>query len=347
MRLLFSCETPYHSSVGCQWLYPSYNHVIHPPRNVRADYAGSQRFILWACPSPWTPATSDASATSNGSAPSPKTASRAPSKNSRKKLDVTVAALNRLKADATFLAEWEVLYRKTVGSPEKAQRVVQRLYETAEDRTDPRQVPAAKAYLEAIDAIKPKKVEVTVNKAAKELSDEDLYRILAERAETRTPRAQRCVAATSPTPQRTPGAPTSTCSAASPNSNGADRDRDAAVVLSSHVSFSFNAATTEPIVGNQVRINNASQTAATRLWVSHTTFDGLDVTAGLTRLSCPATASTSRTSTTPPSGCATPSSSNPTNDGTYHDYPVTYAAGPGQRAVPEDRSLQFIFPNGI
>ena len=98
-------------------------------------------------------------------------------------LDATVAALNRLKADATFLAEWEVLYRKTVGSPEKAQRVVQRLYETAEDRTDPRQVPAAKAYLEAIDAIKPKKMEVTVNKAAKDLSDEDLYRILAERAE--------------------------------------------------------------------------------------------------------------------------------------------------------------------
>ena len=60
---------------------------------------------------------------------------------------------------------------------------MQRLYETAEDRTDPRQVPAAKAYLEAIDAIKPKKVEVTVNKARQGTSDEDLYRILAERAE--------------------------------------------------------------------------------------------------------------------------------------------------------------------
>jgi hypothetical protein len=98
-------------------------------------------------------------------------------------LVTTVAALTRLKAEPDFLAAWEHAYRRTVGSPEKAQRVVQRLYETAEDRTDPRQVQAAKAYLEAIDAIKPKKVEVTVNKAAKDLSDEDLYRILAERAE--------------------------------------------------------------------------------------------------------------------------------------------------------------------
>lgn len=98
-------------------------------------------------------------------------------------LGTTVGALNKLKAEPEFLAAWEHQYRKTVGSPEKAQQVVEALHETAIDRTDPRQVPAAKAYLEAIDAIKPKKVEVTVNKAAKDLSDEDLYRILAERAE--------------------------------------------------------------------------------------------------------------------------------------------------------------------
>jgi hypothetical protein len=44
-------------------------------------------------------------------------------------------------------------------------------------------VQAAKAYLEAIEVIKPKKVEVTVNKAAKDLTDDDLYALLAERAE--------------------------------------------------------------------------------------------------------------------------------------------------------------------
>lgn len=99
------------------------------------------------------------------------------------KLALSTQTLTRWKTDSGFLADWEVLYRKTVGSPEKAQRIVERLFETADDRTDPRHVSAAKAYLEAIDAIRPKKVEVTVNKAAKELSDDDLYRILAERAE--------------------------------------------------------------------------------------------------------------------------------------------------------------------
>ena len=99
------------------------------------------------------------------------------------KLALSAQTLTRWKNDSVFIADWEILYRKTVGSPEKAQRVIERLFETAEDRTDPRQVQAAKAYLEAIDAIKPRKVEVVVSKAAKDLTDEDLYRILAERAE--------------------------------------------------------------------------------------------------------------------------------------------------------------------
>jgi len=98
------------------------------------------------------------------------------------KLSISYETLNRWKRDSQFLAEWETQYRQTVGSPEKAQRVVERLYETAEDRTDPRQVQAAKAYLEAIDAIRPKKVEVTVNRPARDLTDEQLYSILAERA---------------------------------------------------------------------------------------------------------------------------------------------------------------------
>lgn len=91
--------------------------------------------------------------------------------------------LYRWKRDSEFLTDWEVQYRKVVGSPEKAQRIMDKLFETAEDRTDPRQVQAAKAYLEAIEVIKPKKVEVTVNKAARDLTDADLYAILAERAE--------------------------------------------------------------------------------------------------------------------------------------------------------------------
>ena len=93
--------------------------------------------------------------------------------------------LSKWKAEPDFLAAWETRYRKTVGSPEKAHAVLNALHETAVDRTDPRQVQAARAYLEAIDVVKPKKVDVTVTqgKAAKDLSDDELFAMMADRAE--------------------------------------------------------------------------------------------------------------------------------------------------------------------
>jgi len=99
-------------------------------------------------------------------------------------LNVLPSILTSWKNDADFLAEWERQYRKSVGNPEKAKGVLDALFETATDRTDPRQVPAARAYLEAIDVMKPKRMDVTVTKgAAKELSDDELLGLLAERAE--------------------------------------------------------------------------------------------------------------------------------------------------------------------
>jgi hypothetical protein len=111
--------------------------------------------------------------------------------------------------------------------------------------------------------------------------------------------------------------------------------------VSTYISFSFNAGTTEPPVGNQVRLNNASQLAATRMWVSHSTFDGLDATVGLTRIKPgdlvylqdfdDATKWVRYTITST------------TNDGSYHDYGVTYLAGPG--TVPFQKiALRVIFP---
>jgi hypothetical protein len=97
-------------------------------------------------------------------------------------LGVSPTTLTDWKADRGFIEAWEQRYRKVVGSPEKAQEVINKLHETATDRTDPRQVPAARAYLEAIDAIKPKKVDVTVTRSTKDLSDDELMTILAERA---------------------------------------------------------------------------------------------------------------------------------------------------------------------
>lgn len=99
------------------------------------------------------------------------------------KFGLSTQTLTRWKREPEFLTEWESQYRKVVGDPEKAQAIMGKLYETATDRTDPRLVQAAKAYLEAIDVLKPKKVEVTVTRAAKDLTDDDLYALLAERAE--------------------------------------------------------------------------------------------------------------------------------------------------------------------
>ena len=97
-------------------------------------------------------------------------------------LGCTGDTLSRLKKDPDFLRDWEHQYRRTVGSPERAQHVLEQLYQTATDRTDPRQVQAAKQYLEAIDAVKPKKLEVSMQGSAREMSDEQLLAILGERA---------------------------------------------------------------------------------------------------------------------------------------------------------------------
>ena len=97
-------------------------------------------------------------------------------------LGCTPTTLSNFKKDPDFLRDWEHQYRRTVGSPERAQNVLEKLYETATDRTDPRQVQAAKQYLEAIDAVKPKKLEVSMQGSARNMTDEQLMEILTERA---------------------------------------------------------------------------------------------------------------------------------------------------------------------
>jgi hypothetical protein len=111
---------------------------------------------------------------------------RTPSRQSDLAAELGIGTHNitQWRNDPDFLAEWERQYRKTVGSPDRQKSVLDALFETATDRTDPRQVPAARAYLEAIDVVKPKKLDVTVTKGAvKELTDDELMGLLAERAE--------------------------------------------------------------------------------------------------------------------------------------------------------------------
>jgi hypothetical protein len=48
--------------------------------------------------------------------------------------------------------------------------------------------------------------------------------------------------------------------------------------------FTYNTSTVESITGNQMRGNNATLTASTKLWISEITVDGLDVAVGLGRI---------------------------------------------------------------
>lgn len=90
------------------------------------------------------------------------------------------AHLSSWKRDPDFLAAWEKQYRKTVGSPERLGNVMQKLYLTATDLTDPRQVQAAKTYLDAASKMSPPAPNGP--KDARKLTNDQLYEILAERA---------------------------------------------------------------------------------------------------------------------------------------------------------------------
>lgn len=94
------------------------------------------------------------------------------------------AVLVRWRKEAEFLRLWELRYRQTVGSLEKQQAVLQAMFAAATDLDDPRMVTAGKAYLEAVDAVKPRKLDVTVTtaKAVSQLSDDELMDMLAHRA---------------------------------------------------------------------------------------------------------------------------------------------------------------------
>jgi hypothetical protein len=100
-----------------------------------------------------------------------------------KQLGVDHSTLSGWKKDKDFLDAWDLQYKRTIGSPERSMAVIDALERTAKDEEDPRQVPAARAFLEAVGAIKPPKVDVTINKgAAKDMSDDELMAALAEHA---------------------------------------------------------------------------------------------------------------------------------------------------------------------
>jgi hypothetical protein len=87
-----------------------------------------------------------------------------------------------------FREEWQSRVTRIVGNPDRAQYIMDTLYRTATDPKSPKQVAAAKLYLEATNAIRPPALEVTV-KRPEQLSDAELDALLAQGAsELRTER---------------------------------------------------------------------------------------------------------------------------------------------------------------
>ena len=94
-------------------------------------------------------------------------------------LEVSESTLQSWKKDPAFLARWETQYRRTIGSPDRMKQVMDALFETAIDRTDPRQVQAAKEYRQAVEGVSPQQINV-VTKPLRDMTDEEFDQIAAE-----------------------------------------------------------------------------------------------------------------------------------------------------------------------
>jgi hypothetical protein len=107
--------------------------------------------------------------------------------------------------------------------------------------------------------------------------------------------------------------------------------------------FMFDAHLTEPPSGSEVRLNNATQSAATKMWVRYTTADGTDATTALLLIDASAKVylqdkdDASRWQQYQVTG-------NAIDKGSYVELPVSWLAGGA--ALPEQRCLLGIIRQG-
>lgn len=97
-----------------------------------------------------------------------------------KRLRISNATITKWKSDPKFIEKWDQHYLTTIGSPERKQALLDTLYRTGTDADDPRHVQAAAKYMEIVDGLKPQKLDITVHRPAKDLSDEELDQIAAQ-----------------------------------------------------------------------------------------------------------------------------------------------------------------------
>lgn len=97
-------------------------------------------------------------------------------------IGVTQRTFLNWKDDREFLDEWQKRYIKTIGDPGRKQHIMETLYRTATDGDDPKHVAAAKQYFEIEGSVSPAKMQVEVTGSAKDLSNEQLESMIAQRA---------------------------------------------------------------------------------------------------------------------------------------------------------------------
>lgn len=97
-------------------------------------------------------------------------------------LDVYPKTLFNWKQDREFCDVWHRETNEVIGGDDRRQAVMDSLFEAASDTHNPRHVQAAKVYLEAIGAMSPGRMDVTVHSDAKALgllTDDEIEKLLA------------------------------------------------------------------------------------------------------------------------------------------------------------------------
>jgi hypothetical protein len=94
-------------------------------------------------------------------------------------MQLSERTLVKWKTEDDFRQAWQERSLKVVGNPDRAKEVLDSLFLVARDVRARNHVSAAKLYLEAIDAIKPKQINVSVSRDASKLSDDELDALIA------------------------------------------------------------------------------------------------------------------------------------------------------------------------
>lgn len=97
-----------------------------------------------------------------------------------RELDVYQKTLYNWRQERDFIEVWRGESDEVVGGPDRRQAVLETLYRAATNERNPRHVMAGKLYLEAVGAMSPPRLDVTVSgKALGMLSDDELESLIA------------------------------------------------------------------------------------------------------------------------------------------------------------------------